>query len=210
MPGEGRWEYPGEEDRAQGGGRLQYMKGPLGQGFLLLRGDGLAQGRTGRWAGAQPKLSSPAHSTSPVGLSEDHPPPAAPTGDGLDEEKDEAAARPKLSMPEGLDSREAMVSGPGVAPSFPGPPSCFPLWSPRTLGHPPYLLVCLPQLLLTPDTPGSQLSAVAPSLKPRLVPAGGGRQRRSSRHPPALCSSGAAPPPPMKAHLHVLPAGGIF
>ncbi|XP_058997473.1 golgin subfamily A member 2 isoform X7 [Mustela lutreola] len=31
-------------------------------------------------------------------------------GDGLDEEKDEAAARPKLSMPEGLDSREAMVA----------------------------------------------------------------------------------------------------
>lgn len=124
MPEEGRWEHPGEEDRAQGGGRLEYMKGPLGQGFILLWGDGLAQGRTGRWAGAHPKLSSPAHSTSPVGLSEDHPPPAAPTGDGLDEEeKDEAAARPKLSMPEGLDSREAMVSGPPLLPL----PSLCPL-----------------------------------------------------------------------------------
>uniref|UniRef100_A0A452VAC7 Golgin subfamily A conserved domain-containing protein n=1 Tax=Ursus maritimus TaxID=29073 RepID=A0A452VAC7_URSMA len=74
-------------------------------------------------------------------------------GDELDsEEKDEEAARPKPSMPEGLESPEAMVSG---APSSPLP-SLSPL--PASLcgpPHPSYLWVCLPRFLMTPSPLGA-------------------------------------------------------
>lgn len=62
-----------------------------------------------RWGRAGPRAFFLGHSTSLVGLSEDSP--AVPTGDGLDsEEEDKEAPRPKLSMPEDLESPEAMVS----------------------------------------------------------------------------------------------------
>lgn len=74
-----------------------------------------------------------------------------PTGDGLDsEEQDEEAPRPKLSVPEELESREALVSGPPCSSPVsrpdlhPTPPPVVPLrhsslqFSPSSFsGHPP-------------------------------------------------------------------------